>query len=560
MIIGKSDLQEIKYKTVDELIKVIENAKPRAFSDKLLVLNGNYLDVCDLIIKFQLRKHVFWHYDGKHFSFPYSKFKHVEICTDTKDKNTFATGPSSTYGHLITKLNINNIHVEVRQNPKTNYEHTYKSHRLQSYDNNKFVVLDIETTGLDPLIDDIIQLGIYESDGNSYSRYLPLRKSKTNAAKDINRISDEQLKDLEDLSQAEVDGIIKQFDLDNTIVMIWSGSNYFDRTFLEIYFKEHNLEGLNHFTFYNAKNFVDDIKYEISITDFSKDNLARIYGITYGESHDALVDCKIEKEVINNLLAKNIEPLKIEEFNETIRSIVVYFSVFFDTLMNYNVNHPRYDGLYAAVKSKAYKLYENLCEKLKYKYGEVDKDYDKNPRTRGSEWIDIHHIDEFQVDDIAVRTQNAINNRDVEVLDILADYNKRDRLVYANKVEHFILHALLDFVRGIESGGPHYTFGAIVKLETGIFAEESKFFRLQKQKDKFFQVISFERIVDIYVTICAYWGIKDLTPYIDKFWKITEYNYDKNVQLSIMEMIGTKLSNYYDNRKGVRHKKSINNG
>ena len=44
---------------------------------------------------------------------------------------------------------------------------------------------------------------------------------------------------------------------------------------------------------------------------------------------------------------------------------------------------------------------------MQEKYGFVDKDYDENPTRRGKEWLDIHHILEYDLDDIARRTENA---------------------------------------------------------------------------------------------------------------------------------------------------------
>ena len=154
------------------------------------------------------------------------------------------------YGHVIYNLNIDGLCVQIKQSPNSNYESRFKSKQTTNYNNQKFVVLDIETTGLDFLVDDIIQIGIYESSTNNYVRLLPLNKKTKNTAKDINRLEEKTLKEQTALTQLEVNAIIEQFNLKENIIMIWTGKNLFDRLFLEIYFKEHNLSGLEYFNFF----------------------------------------------------------------------------------------------------------------------------------------------------------------------------------------------------------------------------------------------------------------------------------------------------------------------
>lgn len=57
--------------------------------------------------------------------------------------------------------------------------------------------------------------------------------------------------------------------------------------------------------------------------------------------------------------------------------------------------------------TEAFELYNCLCDTLKEKYGLVDKDYDENPTKRGTEWLDIHHILEYELGDISNLTQSA---------------------------------------------------------------------------------------------------------------------------------------------------------
>ena len=198
---------EIKIKNMKELINIINSSKPENLYGKTLMMNGNLIDVAYLIKQFNLNKNSFLHYQNDFYHFSYQTFKN----TTNLEKNTFAVGPPSMYGNVIAKLNINDIHIDIKQSPKTNYESKFISSSTTRYNNEPYVLLDIETTGLDPLIDDIIQICIYESNDNKLIRYLPLIKKKNNTAKNINHIADKTLKNKTNLTQKEIDEIIKKF-------------------------------------------------------------------------------------------------------------------------------------------------------------------------------------------------------------------------------------------------------------------------------------------------------------------------------------------------------------
>ena len=80
------------------------------------------------------------------------------------------------------------------------------------------------------------------------------------------------------ITQNEVDAVLERFDLENRVVVIWSGKDYFDRTFLETYFYQHGLKGLEKIKFFSGISLLDEIK-DCEIKSRSKDSIAYIYGI-----------------------------------------------------------------------------------------------------------------------------------------------------------------------------------------------------------------------------------------------------------------------------------------
>lgn len=219
---------------------------------------------------------------------------------------------------------------------------------------------------------------------------------------------------------------------------------------------------------------------------------------------------------------------------------------------------------------EAKKLYDEYCYFLLQKYGSVDKDYDENPTRRGIEWLDIHHIMEYELDDIARRTQyqktlekkaNWVKDNEVfyinegndvcwyilenenyeenykkvvslkesfnggmfEIINFpytlnnLKPFNKKDQLVYANKIEHFLLHYLIDSIRGKDfmSGGPNYLWDAAVSLS--LYGFDADYLRnLQKNRNEFYSYLSVYDLTTLYkklidwkgwdINICsAYW-------------------------------------------------------
>ena len=418
--------------------------------------------------------------------------------------NECRIGPLGMYGNRITKFDINGINVEIHYSPKSNYENSYSSNLVEDLTStDEYVLLDIETTGLNAIMDDIIQICIYNNRDDYYEKYLPLEQRDENLAIEVNRISNELLKDAVPLTQQDVDDLIKRFDLENKTVVIWTSNNLFDRTFLEVYFLKHGLKGLEKIKFFNGRKLID--KFDgLHINYASKDTIAILYDIDIEGAHNALADCMIEHEIVKKLLNGEIEPLR-DAYKYMVDEIKGYL-------------------LYGDYEDKilAEKLYDKFCKILPMYNGAVKQDYNEHHITRGGEWIDIHHIDEKSV--------SNVSNKETWVFLGLEDYlllNQKSRLVFATKVEHFLLHSLTDIINGIDNGGTHATFGSLLKMKIGIFEENSKEYQIQQRNDEFYKKITFDEVLRIYERHNRLMKVS-LTSAIDLLYHLEEYKHDED--------------------------------
>lgn len=496
-------LLEKKFNSLYSLMNYIDYEDLGKPKYERLSFLGNEIDAYKLIHKYNLNFEGEWAGD-------YCVFKKF---AKPEKKNSYIFGPTSQYGNRTIKLDINGQLVEIAFSPKAKIESSFKSKLGNYFLDSEYVVLDIETTGLDFIQDDIIEICVYDNENNYFCKYLPLENRKTNLAIDINKISDKELLKATSLTQEEVNYIIEKFNLKNKTIVIWSGSNFFDRVFLEIYFLRHGLIGMEDFTFFNARAFAKEKAPKL--TSYAKDYIALMYGISTINAHSALEDCIIEKKILDRLF-NNPEFLLQNKEN---------FNRVKEVFENDNISSVDVET-----------IYDNFCEFLYKKNGPVSNDYDNNPRTRGKEWMDIHHVDEKIIDDIATRTNYAKQISDDETLKELKPFNRKDRLIFATKIEHFLLHCLLDKIRCCFSGGPHFIFGDILKIETGFFEEGTKEYAIQKKKSAFYQDFSFLEIIEIYGKILKYNNV-DIDECINQFYKLESYKYDQSKYEEVIKRV-----------------------
>ena len=165
-------------------------------------------------------------------------------------------------------------------------------------DNSRYVVLDVETNGLNPYDYDLLSISLYKpDDGKVYNRFLPLEINNTIFTTHINGITKKDISNSTELSQEEVDNIIKEFDLNNRTILTYGN---IDEWFLEFYFVRKRLKGIENFTFYNFKH--DVISSNFSHGQSSKDNLCIACGISgVTEIHSGLNDCILEWKLFEKM-------------------------------------------------------------------------------------------------------------------------------------------------------------------------------------------------------------------------------------------------------------------
>ncbi len=184
-----------------------------------------------------------------------------------------------------------------------------------SIESEKYVVLDVETNGLNYRRDDLLSLSIYQPDtGKIYNKYLPLELNDDVYTTIYNGIKNEDLVDAKALTQAEVDKIISDFDLENRIVLTYGR---IDKGFMSEYFKRKKLWGIQYFIFYNFKE--DIISSRFSEGNVTKDNLCRLYGVeNVKEVHSGANDCVLEWKLFEHMNGHKllITDNKVYELNE----------------------------------------------------------------------------------------------------------------------------------------------------------------------------------------------------------------------------------------------------
>ncbi|MGN0287624.1 MAG: exonuclease domain-containing protein [Atopobiaceae bacterium] len=168
-------------------------------------------------------------------------------------------------------------------------------------DPHDYLVLDVETNGLKAARDDLLSISIYKpDDGGMYNRFLPLEKQErlNPEATVVNGIKPSDIRGKKPLTQEEVDSLLEDFEMRERTIVTYGGSRGakgrgFDERFLQQYFDDHHLSGMEGLTFLDFKRMVHsggNMFFPVT-----KDNLCRAFGIEgVTETHTSENDCILE--------------------------------------------------------------------------------------------------------------------------------------------------------------------------------------------------------------------------------------------------------------------------
>ena len=106
---------------------------------------------------------------------------------------------------------------------------------------------------------------------------------------EINGITYEMVKNQKAYTQAEIDSLIEEFELDKRIILHYGS---IDEKFLRNYFKRNKLPGFERLTFHNIKNDIISSGFGGNVT---KDNLCHVFGIKgITDIHTGINDCILQ--------------------------------------------------------------------------------------------------------------------------------------------------------------------------------------------------------------------------------------------------------------------------
>ncbi len=249
-----------------------------------------------LIAKYPLKHEEITH----HWRFKYDKW------LEPYHVNMYSCSIFSTYGQFVFACKLDRDTVcRCIISPQSNiYNFGINVIEPDSFfDLDKVVFLDLETTGLNPLTDDVIEIALYDpSSGNEYTRLLPLNRSKMipSEIESLTGITNNMIKDSTPITSQDLDNLIDEFDLRRKIILIWAGMNMFDAHFLATLFINTGNKNFNILKFASAMDIIKNNS-GISFNSLSKDYLASYLNINSECSHRALNDCKIEAEIYKTL-------------------------------------------------------------------------------------------------------------------------------------------------------------------------------------------------------------------------------------------------------------------
>ena len=181
--------------------------------------------------------------------------------------------------------------------------------KINSENVNKYccnsVLFDIETTGLDPNVDQIIEISALKiADGEVIEEFSTLVNPGVHIpamAVSISGITDDMVKDAPDTKTALKDFI----DFIGDSVLTGHNIYRFDLPFIR-------RDALNHLGRDIENEYMDTLtiakRYLPQLESRSLSSLSAYYGVSYAGAHRALTDCRINLEVFRNLAKDAKDP------------------------------------------------------------------------------------------------------------------------------------------------------------------------------------------------------------------------------------------------------------
>ncbi len=172
---------------------------------------------------------------------------------------------------------------------------------------NKYIVVDVETNGLRTVNDDLLSISFYDpTTGFCYNRFFPLDLQPLVLTGWIHGITEKQLSNVPHWSQKEVDSIIDFFQLNEKIILSYSGGKgIFDIKFITNYCKRHGINGFENMRCENIKSYFSHVYG--SEGQMTKDNLCKLLGIELTDKvHSSQNDCILQWQLFEKLMDKNL--------------------------------------------------------------------------------------------------------------------------------------------------------------------------------------------------------------------------------------------------------------
>lgn len=187
---------------------------------------------------------------------------------------------------------------------KPGFSKAYKYNIAAKRNNNvhkkqeNYVILDLETTGLDPEIDRIIEIAMIKfidgKETDRFHKYIKLDKKISPGIQDLTGITDELLNS-EGVPEADLIEPVKNF-IGTNMVMGYNVN--FDVSFIRYLFKRYS----DSFVIIKDKDIMNMARRKLyDITNFKLETVAKYFSLDTSGHHSAMFDCELAQRILCKL-------------------------------------------------------------------------------------------------------------------------------------------------------------------------------------------------------------------------------------------------------------------